>query len=375
MARRRKSASGNKNHAVTADKHFAKPQPPPAPESVPRHVTSAEDRNLEKDKTRKKRAEKTNRTEEDVAPQEKEMEIVFWTPERNATLLELLNNLNEEMERARKLFAPQTWFNQAELSKDRDDSDMAPAGIHIAPPTTWPPPAVPSFQSALDSINKGIKLVNQSGDQLLQLKVPSFETGVSTNEDTQVSTSQLEQPPAASKKLTKKSRSTPKTSPHFTTDPFEIQPTPPGLNFELGERGYGLIQERIVNSLYAGVLQTILWNQTTAKAARPVLFKLLTVYPKPELLAVADLDEVRDVIGCLGLQNRRAAILIKVAQTWVAAPPCPTRRYAKRHYPLQGDNVDVRDGELLEEDGGRLRICLALEPMRWIRTEFSFGTR
>jgi hypothetical protein len=129
-----------------------------------------------------------------------------------------------------------------------------------------------------------------------------------------------------------------------------MQPTPPGLPFQLQDAGYGLIQERIRASLYAGVIQAILWNQTTAKAARPVLFKLLSEYPTPECLAKADVNNVVEMLRCLGLQNRRGERLVKLAQVWVDAPPCPTRRYGKRRYPHVDDNLDIRDGQLLDPD-------------------------
>jgi len=140
------------------------------------------------------------------------------------------------------------------------------------------------------------------------------------------------------------------TSPYFYIDPFATAPTPKGLNFELQPSPFGLIQERIRGSLFALVLQAILWNQTTAKAARPVLFKLLCTYPTPESLAVAKSEDIYDIIRCLGLQARRTATMIELAKRWVAAPPCPTRRYARKNYPNPDRDMDhrLKDGELLD---------------------------
>ncbi|KAF2746624.1 DNA glycosylase [Sporormia fimetaria CBS 119925] len=149
-------------------------------------------------------------------------------------------------------------------------------------------------------------------------------------------------------------RTTPKTSPHFQPpDPFSQTLTPPGLPFPLQPSTYGLIQERIRPSLYALVVQAILWNQTTATAARPVLFTLLTRYPTPEALALASPSDIRAIIRPLGLQNLRSERLVKLAQTWVSAPPSPLRRYGKRDYPHPGENRDTRDGELLDVDDVR----------------------
>ncbi|KAF2279787.1 DNA glycosylase, partial [Westerdykella ornata] len=118
----------------------------------------------------------------------------------------------------------------------------------------------------------------------------------------------------------------------------------------LQESGYGLIQERIRGSLFALVVQAILWNQTRGKAGRPVLFELLTLYPTPEKLAQADPHNLLPVIGKLGLQKIRSERLVKMAKVWVRSPPHPSRRYGKRNYPQKGDNIDTRDGELLDVD-------------------------
>ncbi|KAF2703155.1 hypothetical protein K504DRAFT_463784 [Pleomassaria siparia CBS 279.74] len=129
-----------------------------------------------------------------------------------------------------------------------------------------------------------------------------------------------------------KKRSTPTTSPYFYNDPFSAQPTPKGLCFELQPAEFGLIQERIRTNLFALVVQTILWNQTTAKAARPVLFQLLCTYPTPEALSVARREDVFGIIRTLGLQEKRTDTLLALGKKWVDAPPDPTRRYARRNY-------------------------------------------
>jgi endonuclease III len=144
-----------------------------------------------------------------------------------------------------------------------------------------------------------------------------------------------------------------KCSPFFETDPFTKQPTPKGLRFDLQESKYGLIQERIRIDLFALVVQAILWNQTTAKAGRPVLFKLLTTYPTPEMLANADPTDILDMIRHLGLQKIRSERLVRMAKAWVDAPPCPSRRYGVRNYPRPGDSPDVTNGELLDVDDVR----------------------
>ena len=113
---------------------------------------------------------------------------------------------------------------------------------------------------------------------------------------------------------------------------------------------FGLIQERYTHSLFALLIQAILWNQTGGKAARPVLETLLETYPDPSALAVAPLSDLTDLLYPIGLHNQRAARLIKLAQVWLEAPPCKERRYVRRDYPNKGDGKGAKQGELLGED-------------------------
>lgn len=137
-----------------------------------------------------------------------------------------------------------------------------------------------------------------------------------------------------------------------TNRPIHI-PQPQGLPFELQPACYGLIQERINASLYALVVQSILWNQTQGLKARPVLFELLARYPTPLSLSSADFHDLRLMLLPIGLHNTRAERLIMLAKTWVAAPPCKDRRYRKLHYPARGCGTDVKPGEVLTLDDER----------------------
>lgn len=130
-------------------------------------------------------------------------------------------------------------------------------------------------------------------------------------------------------------------------------PQPEDLPFQLRPAGYGLIQERIQDSLYALVVQVILWNQTHGKAARPVLFHILTLYPTPFHLSQARLNELTEILQPLGLHNVRAKRLISLAEAWIAAPPCKERRYRRLHYPDRGCGTDVKPNEILELDDER----------------------
>lgn len=105
--------------------------------------------------------------------------------------------------------------------------------------------------------------------------------------------------------------------------------------------------------MFALVVQAILWNKTKGTAARPILWKILCAYPTPELLASANPTEVQETIRILGLQERRATCLVKMANVWVEAPPCAERRYGRRNYPKKGNNKNVRERELLNPDDPR----------------------
>lgn len=154
------------------------------------------------------------------------------------------------------------------------------------------------------------------------------------------------------KPATKKRKRVERVSHHFTPQrkadrPVTI-PQPENLPFQLRPAGYGLIQERIRESLYALVVQVILWNQTHGKAARPVLFQILTLYPTPFRLSQAKLSELTEILQPLGLHNVRAKRLIALAEAWVAAPPCKERRYRRLHYPDRGCGTDIKPDETLE---------------------------
>lgn len=122
----------------------------------------------------------------------------------------------------------------------------------------------------------------------------------------------------------------PMKSPYFkvplggtqSQDPVWSEGNPYRLAFELRPKGpVGLIQERICSDLFALVVQAMLWNKTRGVVARPVLFELLSIYPSPEDLAVAEEKRLVSMIRCLGLQYQRSRQLISMATVWIKAPP------------------------------------------------------
>jgi methyl-CpG-binding domain protein 4 len=157
-------------------------------------------------------------------------------------------------------------------------------------------------------------------------------------------------PPTLRKRVNKTSFAP--TTQLRTARPSHI-PQPPGLPFPLQPAEFGLIQERISSSLYALVVQAILWNQTRGIMARPILFDLLAKYPTPTDLSAASLDDLTTMLQPIGLHNIRALRLIALANAWLAAPPCKSRRYRKLHYPSRGCGADVKPSEVLDVDDER----------------------
>lgn len=116
---------------------------------------------------------------------------------------------------------------------------------------------------------------------------------------------------------------------------------------------YGLIQEKLQDNLYALLIQHILWNQTSGRAARPVLDAILALYPTPEKLAQAEFSYLAMLLYPIGLYNRRAKRLIDFAQAWVERPPHKSRRYRRVDYPSKGCGRDIGPNEILGEDDPR----------------------
>ncbi|KAF4334230.1 Methyl binding domain protein [Fusarium beomiforme] len=116
---------------------------------------------------------------------------------------------------------------------------------------------------------------------------------------------------------------------------------------------FGLIQESVGTDLYKLLVAAVLWNRTRGSQARPVFHKLITQYPTPDELAQASFSDLADLIRPIGLYNSRATRFIAFAKTWVANPPCKTRRYRKLHYPLPGDGLDIGKDEVLSGEDER----------------------
>jgi endonuclease III len=158
----------------------------------------------------------------------------------------------------------------------------------------------------------------------------------------------------AVKVKTKKVR-VPTKSPYFAS-PHKHRPTflstlpfPP-----LSHEKFGLMQERLADDPFRLLVATIFLNKTPGERAMPVFYQLMSRYPTPTDLANAEVSDVTSIIYVLGFQNQRARKCVAMAKVWVEKPPERGKRYKKQNYPSKGDGRDVGNGEVLDDNDGRV---------------------
>ncbi len=137
---------------------------------------------------------------------------------------------------------------------------------------------------------------------------------------------------------------TPKASDKLSCIPF-----PP-----LQATSFGLVQEALAHDAFRLLVAVIFLNKTRGHVALPVFYELMESYPTPADLAAANLNDVVDIIQCLGLQNQRAATCTNLAKAWLERPPERGKRYRVLHYPKKDDGKDIKTGEVIDEDDKRV---------------------
>lgn len=147
-------------------------------------------------------------------------------------------------------------------------------------------------------------------------------------------------------------------SPYFTS-PSTINPRANDrvscIPFpSLQATSFGLVQEALAHDPFRLLVAVIFLNKTRGHVALPVSFELMERYPTPADLAAANLDDVLDIIQCLGLQNQRAATCINLAKAWLERPPERGKRYRVLHYPRKDDGKDIKTGEIIDENDERI---------------------
>ncbi|KII92925.1 hypothetical protein PLICRDRAFT_103539 [Plicaturopsis crispa FD-325 SS-3] len=86
-----------------------------------------------------------------------------------------------------------------------------------------------------------------------------------------------------------------------------------------------LIQETVADDPWKIIIATVLLNKTTGRAAIPVFRSLIALYPDPQALANASVDDLAALLQPLGLFNIRAKRLIDISKVYIADPPDPGR--------------------------------------------------
>lgn len=113
---------------------------------------------------------------------------------------------------------------------------------------------------------------------------------------------------------------------------------------------FGVMQEKFAHDPFKLVLATMFLNKTAGRFAVPIVDTLVARYPTPELLAKADVEEVFEIVEKLGLGHQRSRNAIRLAQTWLDAPPTKGKRYRTLHYPRHGDGLKHKPSEVLTDN-------------------------
>lgn len=123
---------------------------------------------------------------------------------------------------------------------------------------------------------------------------------------------------------------------------------------------FGIIQEKLWREPFWLLIAVTFLNKTTGRAAAPTFWRLKEKYDKPEDLAEADEEELREMIHHLGLQTQRSKRMIKMARAWIENEPMMGRRWRCLHYPLKGDGKEYKPDECVEEDAEEVSGALEI---------------
>lgn len=151
-------------------------------------------------------------------------------------------------------------------------------------------------------------------------------------------------PPASAKKVNVKTEKKPR--PKAGT--VSCIPFPP-----LESDNFGLLQEKLAHDPFRLLIGVTFLNRTHGKYAIPVFFELMEKYPTPTALLASRRRDIIAIIRHLGLQAKRTDTYIEYARLWTYDPPTKGRRYRVDHYPSEGDGMDIRKDEVVDDDDPR----------------------
>lgn len=121
----------------------------------------------------------------------------------------------------------------------------------------------------------------------------------------------------------------------------------------LSSPSFGLLQEKLWNDPFRLLVGVTFLNRTMGKHAIPVFFSLMEKYPTPADILAADKEDIISMTRHLGLQAQRAETYKKFAHFWINDQPIKGKRYRVDHYPNPGDGMDIKPGEVVDDDDPR----------------------
>ncbi|HCT53466.1 MAG TPA: hypothetical protein DF712_13515 [Balneola sp.] len=80
---------------------------------------------------------------------------------------------------------------------------------------------------------------------------------------------------------------------------------------------YNLLQEQLYKNPWKVFVCCIFCNLTRRKQAEPYFWLFLRIYPTPQAAAMANVEELADMIQPLGLSSRRAKTLIEMSRDYI----------------------------------------------------------
>ncbi|KAK5720170.1 hypothetical protein LTR15_007443 [Elasticomyces elasticus] len=173
---------------------------------------------------------------------------------------------------------------------------------------------------------------------------------------------EIDAPPPKKRVPKRKSKSTPKKSPHFQPTHLmdrvdtssNSKPRVAGVSNAIvpptTSEHFGIIQEKLWREPFWLIVAVTLLNQTGGKAAVPCFWGLKERYQTVEGMATADYDDVLEMIRHLGLQRRRTDKLLQLAKEWLDRPPAVSTRYRTRNYPNHDDQRQFFRMKVVESD-------------------------
>lgn len=83
---------------------------------------------------------------------------------------------------------------------------------------------------------------------------------------------------------------------------------------------YNLVQESLYKDPWKLLVATIFLNRTSGRAALPVLWEFLRMYPTPERARAGDQREMAVLLTPLGLHTKRARIIARMSEEYMTKP-------------------------------------------------------